>query len=327
MGIYGIWTIVRRITTRYEKDFSVRSPLVAIRIHTHTTHNTTQWRLGSFESEEEKSRGHGKGLVEWTEVTIKTREGRKIKRKRETETRPFNKSHLEEVDDIATMNGMNRASLINALRRRFQQNENGKPKPLPYTYVSDVLLMMNPFCGPGHPEASTYYDHLAKKPPSKEFFERGKVPHIRAVGDFAYDDMVEHEKNQAIIVSGESGSGKTFSCGLVLERLTEKSLIAQQKADSRRASLAGKSTSKSEKNPFLEKIKQVRLVYFNSSCTLLYLSLSLSLQLPTLTSKQQQQQHRLVCFWKLLEMPRLYEMITLLVLESISRSFGTERRV
>ena len=39
------------------------------------------------------------------------------------------------------------------------------------------------------------YDHLAKKPPSKEYFERGKVPHIRAVGDFAYDDMIEHEKS------------------------------------------------------------------------------------------------------------------------------------
>ena len=102
-----------------------------------------QWRLGSFESETEKSRGHGKALVKWTEVTIKTRDGKKIKRKRETETRPFNKSHLEEVDDIATMNGMNRASLINALRRRFQNNVNGQPKPLPYTYVSDVLLMMN----------------------------------------------------------------------------------------------------------------------------------------------------------------------------------------
>ena len=104
------------------------------------------------------------------------------------------------------------------------------------------------------------YDHLAKKPPSKEYFERGKVPHIRAVGDFAYDDMIEHEKNQAIIVSGESGSGKTFSCGLVLERLTEKSFIAQQKSESRRASVEGKASGKSEKSPFLEKIKQVGLL-------------------------------------------------------------------
>eukprot|EP00940_MAST-03C_sp_MAST-3C-sp2_P000610 g610.t1 len=219
------------------------------------------WDLGSYISETDKEAGHGKSLRKWVEVMIKTTDGKTIKRKRETETRPFNKSHLDDVEDIAVMNGMNRASLINALRRRFQRTDSsGKPSPLPYTYVSDVLLMMNPFCGPGHPDAGHMYDHLAKKEPSKEYFERGKNPHIRAIGDFAYDDMMEHEKNQAIIVSGESGSGKTFSCGLVLERLTEKSAIAAQKSAMRRASMSGTKAEKKNASPFLEKIKQVGML-------------------------------------------------------------------
>lgn len=158
------------------------------------------------------------------------------------------------------MNGMNRAALINALRRRFSRKKNGSPSPLPYTYVSDVLLMMNPFCGPGHPDAGKMYDHLAKKDPSKEFFSRGENPHLRAIGDFAYEDMYDQEKNQAIIVSGESGSGKTFSCGLVLERLTEKSAIAETKNAMRRSSLKGKAYNSKEPSPFLAKIRYVGML-------------------------------------------------------------------
>ena len=41
------------------------------------------WDLGSYISETDKEAGHGKSLRKWVEVTIKTTDGKTIKRKRE----------------------------------------------------------------------------------------------------------------------------------------------------------------------------------------------------------------------------------------------------
>ena len=45
-------------------------------------------------------------------------------------------------------------------------------------------------------------------------------PHIFAVGDFTYQAMMHNHTNQCIIISGESGSGKTESANLLLQQLT-----------------------------------------------------------------------------------------------------------
>lgn len=41
-------------------------------------------------------------------------------------------------------------------------------------------------------------------------------PHIYAIAEEAYFDMREYGKNQSIIVSGESGAGKTVSAKFVM---------------------------------------------------------------------------------------------------------------
>jgi myosin-3 len=45
-------------------------------------------------------------------------------------------------------------------------------------------------------------------------------PHIFAVADFTYQAMMHNHTNQCIIISGESGSGKTESANLLLQQLT-----------------------------------------------------------------------------------------------------------
>jgi myosin III len=45
-------------------------------------------------------------------------------------------------------------------------------------------------------------------------------PHIFAIADFTYQAMMHNHTNQCIIISGESGSGKTESANLLLQQLT-----------------------------------------------------------------------------------------------------------
>jgi myosin-9 len=45
-------------------------------------------------------------------------------------------------------------------------------------------------------------------------------PHICAVADTAYHCMLKERQNQCIVISGESGSGKTDSINFLLHHLT-----------------------------------------------------------------------------------------------------------
>jgi len=69
--------------------------------------------------------------------------------------------------------------------------------------------------------------------PNKKYFEndyqeqrryRGQSrsenpPHIFAVADAAYQALLHQRQNQAIVISGESGAGKTESANLLLKQL------------------------------------------------------------------------------------------------------------
>lgn len=61
-------------------------------------------------------------------------------------------------------------------------------------------------------------------------------PHIFAIGNIAYKEMVLKKKNQCIVISGESGAGKTESTKLILQFLAavsgKHSWIEQQVLDS-----------------------------------------------------------------------------------------------
>ncbi|KAK2723178.1 myosin-IIIb-like isoform X3 [Artemia franciscana] len=109
------------------------------------------------------------------------------------------------VDDLASLENLTNDIIVDHLQRRFSQGQI-------YTYIGDILIAVNPYA-----EMGIYTDAEAKL-----YRSRGKMdhpPHIFAVADTAYHTMLHLKMNQSIIVSGESGSGKTESANFLLRQL------------------------------------------------------------------------------------------------------------
>lgn len=83
------------------------------------------------------------------------------------------------------------------------------------TYVANILIAVNPYKEIGN----LYSLDTIKKYQGKSL---GTVlPHAYAIGDKAYRDMRSLKQSQSIIVSGESGAGKTENAKFLLKYLTE----------------------------------------------------------------------------------------------------------
>lgn len=79
-----------------------------------------------------------------------------------------------------------------------------------YTYSGLVLASINPYCDIGGLYSSARIEAYA----GREREER--EPHLFAVAEEAYRSMLRDGRNQSIIISGESGAGKTVSARLVM---------------------------------------------------------------------------------------------------------------
>lgn len=149
--------------------------------------------------------------------------------------------------DLAECSLLSEAPLLDVLRQRFL-----RPRPQIYTYVSDIVVAINPY---------KYFPHLnAMETPLKRF-KIGKDPHVWATADFAYVGMLGEggspPKSQSVVISGESGAGKTVSCNNVMTYLTclsKERIAAMETRTGRKSSV--REICIEEKilacNPFLE---------------------------------------------------------------------------
>ena len=92
-----------------------------------------------------------------------------------------------------------------------------------YTYIGDILLAVNPFT-----QLGIYNEEWSRK--YQNSLKNENPPHIFAVADFTYQAMMHNHTNQCIIISGESGSGKTESANFLLQQLTILGRVSLDKA-------------------------------------------------------------------------------------------------
>ncbi|XP_039522396.1 myosin-IIIa [Pimephales promelas] len=112
----------------------------------------------------------------------------------------------DDVEDLAILEVLDENTITEQLQRRYT-------KELIYTYVGDILIAVNPFQNTElyTPEHSKIYVGAKRT---------SNPPHIYAVADIAYQSMVSYNADQCIVISGESGSGKTESAHLLVQQLT-----------------------------------------------------------------------------------------------------------
>lgn len=110
---------------------------------------------------------------------------------------------LNGVADCCTLAQITEASILHTTRTRFARGEI-------YTNVSTVLIAVNPF--ETQQIYSGEYIDLYKK--AKD--PLAHPPHVYQIGGYAFADLNENQKSQAICISGESGAGKTETTKLML---------------------------------------------------------------------------------------------------------------
>ncbi|KAI0086656.1 myosin 5 [Irpex rosettiformis] len=135
------------------------------------------------------------------EVTIDTTV-KEIKDGREDLPPLRNPPLLETADDLATLSHLNEPSVLHTIRNRYAQHSI-------YTYSGIVLIAVNPF-----QRVTLYGPEIIQAYSGRK---RGELePHLFAIAEDAYTAMSRDGTGQTIIVSGESGAGKTESAKFIM---------------------------------------------------------------------------------------------------------------
>ncbi|KAL7238287.1 hypothetical protein ACSBR2_004402 [Camellia fascicularis] len=149
------------------------------------------------------------------------------------------------VDDMTKLAYLHEPGVLYNLASRFALNEI-------YTYTGNILIAVNPFRRLPH----LYDIHMMEQYKGAAFGELN--PHLFAVADACYRAMINEHGSQSILVSGESGAGKTETTKMLMRYLafmggrsnTEGRTVEQQVLES---------------NPVLEAFGNAKTVKNNNS--------------------------------------------------------------
>ncbi|NXC93234.1 MYO6 protein, partial [Certhia familiaris] len=154
---------------------------------------------------------------------------------------PAEEDSKKDVEDNCSLMYLNEATLLHNIKVRYSKDRI-------YTYVANILIAVNPYFD----IPKFYSSDTIKKYQGKSL---GTLPpHVFAIADKAFRDMKVLKMSQSIIVSGESGAGKTENTKFVLRYLTE-SYGSGQDIDDRIV----------EANPLLEAFGNAKTVRNNNS--------------------------------------------------------------
>ncbi|CAM9603433.1 unnamed protein product, partial [Sphacelaria rigidula] len=117
------------------------------------------------------------------------------------------------VSDMTALHHIHEPGILYNLGER-SKIDNQKP----YTFMGTILIAVNPLRKVEDPEMTTFMNHSLDP----------EQPHPYAIAELAYHQMRlgagKKEGNQSIVVSGESGAGKTETSKIMLRFLTHRSV-------------------------------------------------------------------------------------------------------
>ncbi|CAD5170360.1 unnamed protein product [Musa acuminata subsp. malaccensis] len=149
------------------------------------------------------------------------------------------------VDDMTKLSYLHEPGVLQNLATRYELNEI-------YTYTGNILIAVNPFQRLPH----LYDTHMMEQYKGATFGELS--PHVFAVADVAYRAMINEAKSNSILVSGESGAGKTETTKMLMRYLAYLG---------GRSGIEGRTVEQQvlESNPVLEAFGNAKTVRNNNS--------------------------------------------------------------
>uniref|UniRef100_A0AAZ3RKS1 Uncharacterized protein n=1 Tax=Oncorhynchus tshawytscha TaxID=74940 RepID=A0AAZ3RKS1_ONCTS len=163
---------------------------------------------------------------------------------------PMHPTSINGVEDMSTLAELHEAAIMYNLYLRYQ-------KDCIYTNIGSILAAVNPYKQiPGlyDPAAVDLYSrhHLGELP-----------PHIFAVANECYRCLWKRHDSQCVLISGESGAGKTESTKLLLQFLSVMSQNSAGTAPTERSTRVEQAIIQS--SPIMEAFGNAKTVYNNNS--------------------------------------------------------------
>merc|ERR1712141_830882 len=153
-----------------------------------------------------------------------------------TEIGQVNPPKFEKIEDMADLTYLNDASVFHNLDVRFKAK-------LIYTYSGLFCIVVNPYKRYPIYTATCVKLYLGKR-------RKEVPPHLWAITETAYRNMLTNTKNQSMLITGESGAGKTENTKKVIAYLAAVAVPPKKKGeDSKKVSLEDQIVAT---NPILE---------------------------------------------------------------------------
>lgn len=135
---------------------------------------------------------------------------------------PMNPPRFDKTQDMADLTVLNEASVLYNLRDRYMAD-------LIYTYSGLFCVVINPYKSIpiyGEKVVQAYKGQKRETVP----------PHVYAIAELAYRNMLQDREDQAILCTGESGAGKTENTKKVIQYLA---IVAASGSKAQGAGLLG----------------------------------------------------------------------------------------
>ena len=142
-------------------------------------------------------------------------------------------SHIEDsVENLVDLDELSEGAILHHVRNRFA-------KRVIYTHVGSILVAVNPF-----EDLDIYSEREVRRAAEAT----APYPHVFVTAATAYRQLMDNGKNQSVLISGESGAGKTETTKKVLAYLANVAPDSKP----RKPGEPGVETKILQSNPLLE---------------------------------------------------------------------------
>uniref|UniRef100_A0A2K6K6Q1 Myosin heavy chain 1 n=1 Tax=Rhinopithecus bieti TaxID=61621 RepID=A0A2K6K6Q1_RHIBE len=162
----------------------------------------------------------------FVKATVQSREGGKVTAKteagatvtvKEDQVFPMNPPKYDKIEDMAMMTHLHEPAVLYNLKERYAAW-------MIYTYSGLFCVTVNPYKWLPVYNAEVVTAYRGKK-------RQEAPPHIFSISDNAYQFMLTDRENQSILITGESGAGKTVNTKRVIQYFATIAVTGEKKKE------------------------------------------------------------------------------------------------